>query len=74
MFENLRKPHEKELKEYKDVFLEEIENMKLIEGENKENQNTVQFYEYFNNEKEFCIVMELCDGDLFELLSNKKDN
>ena len=74
MIENLRKPNEKELTEYKDGFLKEIENMKLIEGKNKENQNTVKFYEYFNNEKEFCIVMELCDGDLFELLSNKKDN
>ena len=73
MIEYLRKPNEKELKEYKDVFLKEIENMKLIEGKNKENQNTVQFYEYFNNEKEFCIVMELCDGDLFELLSSKKE-
>ena len=74
MIENLRKPNKNELTEYKYGFLKEIENMKLIEGKNKENHNTVKFYEYFNNEKEFSIVMELCDGDLFELLSNKKED
>jgi len=48
--------------------------MKLVEGKNKENINAVKFYEYFENENEFCIVMELCDGNLFQLLTQKKEN
>ena len=72
--ENLRKPNEEEMKIYINSFFNEIENMKLIEGKNKENENTVKFYEYFHTENEFCIVMELCDGNLFEILSNKEND
>ncbi len=43
MIENLKKVNEKELTEYKDGFLKGIENMKLLEGKNKENKNTVKF-------------------------------
>lgn len=48
--------------------------MKIIEGKNKDNINTVKFYEYFHTEKEFCIVMELCDENLFQILSKKEQN
>ena len=72
--ENLREPNEEEIKIYTNGFYNEIENMKLVEGKNKENINAVKFYEYFENENEFCIVMELCDGNLFQLLTQKKEN
>ena len=44
--------------------------MKIIEGKNKENKNTVKFYEY--NEKDFSIVMELCDENLTNFNIKKK--
>ena len=51
---------------------EEIKIMKIIEGKNKDNKNTVKLYEYFNMEKEFAIVMELCDMNLNEYCTKKK--
>ena len=33
--------------------------MKIVESKNLENENIVKYYEYFDNEKEFVIVMEL---------------
>ena len=38
--------------------------MKIVESKNLENENIVKYYEYFDNEKEFVIVMELFDNDL----------
>ena len=45
--------------------------MEIIEGPNRDNKNTVKFYEYFDNEDEFAIVMELCDDNLANLLERK---
>ena len=56
-------------KELKD----EINIMKIIEGKNKDNKNTVKLYEYFNMEKKFSIVMELCDGNLKQYLKKRKN-
>ena len=50
---------------------EEIKIMKIIEGKNKDNKNTVKLYEYFDMEKEFAIVMELCDMNLNEYCTKK---
>ena len=72
--QNLTKPSNDELRIYINGFFNEIENMKLLEGKNKENINTVKFFEYFHTKNEFSIVMELCDGNLFEMLSNKESN
>ena len=44
---------------YIDNFYDEVGYMKIMEGEKKQNKNTVKFYEYFDNEDEFVIVMEL---------------
>jgi hypothetical protein len=33
--------------------------MKRMKGQKDENNNTVEFYEYFHNKNEFVIVMEL---------------
>jgi serine/threonine protein kinase len=64
----------KELKEYIGDFIQETENMELLKGPNKDNiinKNAVIFYEYFQTENEFCIVQELLDGDLTQLLMPK---
>ena len=58
-----------------DVFREEIikfnrelENMKMCHCE-----NSVEIYDYFDEEKEFVIVMELCDNNLFKELAKTKN-
>ena len=68
---NLKKPNEEQLQPIIDGFIRETENMKILEGKN--NQNTVKFYEYYNSENEFIIVMELCDDNLTNYLADKKD-
>ena len=60
------------MNQYINNFKNEIKFMEIMEGKNKENKNTVKFYEYFNTENEFVIVMELCDGNLTQLFRNKK--
>ena len=55
---------------FTDIF-REIEIMKIIEGENEENKNTVKFYECYETDNEFAIVMELCDGSLKDLIKKK---
>ena len=44
----------------------------------KQYENSVKCYEYFYNEENFVIIMELCDKNLSQLLKerlkkNKKD-
>ena len=66
-----KEPTEEDLKKYYDDIYKEINLMKLMEN-NKENKNTVKFYESFENKNEFVIVMEYCDGNLQDLLTEKK--
>ena len=71
--EFLRQPTEKDLKPYYDSFYNEVKTMQIIEGKNKENKNTVKFYEYHDNKEEFTIVMELCDDNLLNVLIERKE-
>ena len=57
---------EKKLKEYIDGLINEFENMKICY-----NINSVKCYEYFIDKKNFVIIMELCDGNLSQLLLDK---
>jgi len=41
-----------------------------IYGEN--NENSVKYYQHFETENEFIIVMELCDGNLIDFIKLKK--
>jgi len=61
-----------ELKEYIDDFITETKNMEICRGTNMDNINTVLFYEYFQTEDEFCIVEELCDTSLMQLILDGK--
>jgi len=58
---------------YVDQFFNLINKMRILEGVNKENKNTVKFFEYFNTKDEFVIVMELWDDNLYDFLMNKKE-
>ena len=51
-------------------FKEEYENMKICSNNN---ENSVKCYEYFQNEKNFVIIMELCNTNLSDLLTEKKE-
>ena len=66
-------PSEEDIKPYIESLYKEIENMQIVEGNYKENKITVKFYEYFETDLEFGIVMELCDDNLFNILSKSKN-
>ena len=52
-------------------FYKEIEIRKILEDKN--NDNALKYYEYFNNEKELAIVVELCDNNIGYLLLEKRE-
>ena len=54
-----------------DGYIKEFENMYLC---SKNNNHSVKCYEYFLNKKYFAIVMELCDKNLSQLLTEKIHN
>ena len=70
--ENLSKMPEDYMYDYIENFKNEIKYMKIMEGNNGKNINTVKYYEYFNTEKELVIVMELCDNNITKLFEKKK--
>ena len=49
-------------------FIKEFENMKICSNNN---DNSVKCYEYFNNENNFVIIMELCDMNLLQMLMKR---
>ena len=73
--ENLSSQYEREqikeqLKLCIEGFIQEFEIMKIC---SKNNVNSVKCYEYFKNEDNFVIIMELCDNNLLELLDKRLD-
>ena len=72
MKEYCREINEQEMKIYINDLINEIKSMKMVNGEKDINKNTVKFYEYFDNEKEFAMVIELCDNNLTKLLAKKE--
>jgi len=51
-------------------YEKEVKYMKIC-GEN--NENSVKYYQHFETDNEFIIVMELCDGNLIDFIKLKKD-
>ena len=45
-----------------------------MEGKNKENENTVKLYKYYNHNEEIAILLELCDKNLNTMITNKNQN
>ena len=70
---SLREPTDEEMKSFIDGYLIEIENMKLLEGKNKDNNNIIKYYEHFENKNELAIVMELCDENLLNIIAPRKE-
>ncbi len=60
---------EEEFKTYiEDKIRNEIEIMRICM---KNNKNSVQFHELYDTEDEYAIVMELCDGNLQNILNKR---
>ena len=71
--ENLKPIDEKYIKELVKHLVKQTEVMKELE-DNGQNKNTVQFFQYFNTQDEFAIVMECCDTDLSHFFTQRKNN
>ena len=56
---------EREYVQYNKDLIDEIRAMEICQ---KNNKNSVKYYEYYDNDDEFVIVMELCDENLFDLI------
>ena len=67
--DNFTEPTDEDLKPYYDDLLKEINFMKKMEEGN--NENTVKFYEHFDYNDKFYIVMELCDMNLLDYFSKR---
>ena len=57
---------EEDFKPEIEKFNKELENMQKCQCD-----NSVDIYDYYDKEKEFTIIMELCDETLFHLLCRK---
>ena len=65
-------PNEKQKKDLlKDVY-KEIAFMEKIEGKNKDNKNTVKYYENFDNDNQIAIIMEYCDQSLLTYFAERE--
>ena len=60
---------EEEFRPEIEKFNKEIQNMEKCYCE-----NSVKIYDYYDSEKEFIIVMELCDETLYDVLCRKPKN
>ena len=70
-FDIPREATDEDLKPIIDGFFNEVNHMKILQGINNKNKNTVIFDEYFNNNENFVIVMELCDNNLYNYITIK---
>ena len=71
--ENIRNITDKEMKEYTNKFIYEIDNMKIMnEDANNKNDNIVKYIEDFRNNDEIVVIMELCDSNLLEVFCNRE--
>ena len=68
--EYIKQNVELELSSFNKDFRDEIKYMQICEANN--NKNSVKFYEYFDTEDEFVIIMELCDENMTNLIQRKK--
>ena len=67
-------PTKEVMKIYIDEIIEEFKISEKRRGPDKDNIYTLIYEQYFQADNEFCIVEELCDGDLLRLKNKKKFN
>ena len=53
-------------------IINELKNMYIC-ANNNTNNYSVKYFEYFQNKKEFAIVMELCDDNLFKIWKKRNE-
>ena len=71
---NNKEPNESNIKEFTKILNNEVKYMTMLYDKEKlNNKNTVLIKDCFNTDKEFVIVMELCDCNLFDYLCDKKE-
>ena len=61
-----------EFNKFQIKFINEIKIMEICSQNNK-NKNSTKFYEYYNTDGNFIIIMELCDRSLQFLLNERKN-
>ena len=61
---------ENDFNKINELLINEVNNMKICGNNNK---NSILIYQYFENNKEFIIVMELCDENLMTFLKRKRE-
>ena len=69
--ENSEEEINKELQNYVNIVMNEIKYMKIC---GDKNENSVKYYESFETENEFVIIMELCDKSLTQLKKGRRFN
>jgi len=55
-------PTEKDIDLYYKGFLKETQNMKILQGKNKENENAVFIDEFYKRENEYSIAKKKCEN------------
>ena len=58
---------DEEIEDSIDLITKELKSMDICY-----NQNSVKLYDYFKNDEEIVIIMELCDDNLENILNHKK--
>ena len=56
---------------YLNAFYKEVVARKIMGDNDNEKDNILKYYEYFHNEKELAIVMELCDCNISDLIKHR---
>ena len=58
--------------ELNDIIKSFHNQIEYLQKCSQNNKNSVKYYEYFYKEDQFAIVMELCDGNLLDLIKLKR--
>jgi serine/threonine protein kinase len=64
-----QEPSDEDMEPYIKCFDNEVKNMQIAMGNDGDNENAVKFFECFEDENEYAIVMELCDTTLLSYLN-----
>jgi len=70
--ETIKMIKEEDIQLYIDKYLNLINKMRILMGDNKDNKNTVKFYESYNTNEELAIIMETWDDNLYQFLEKKE--
>ena len=68
-----QEPSDEDMEPYIKCFDNEVKNMQIAMGNCGDNENAVKFFECFEDENEYAIVMELCDTTLLSYLNKIKN-